>query len=441
MSEQNTQSAEAAAGGAMGLAPASVAMIERYLRQRHRPPVWEPLPDEAALVGYLLGEGSSDALQTLERRLARDPSARALLRRVDSALESIRRLTWDDVVQLASADRTGTDTVVIQVARVWQRRLERQMRLSPASLSRYLKDFGGWSGSRGDDSQDENRPLAWSTLHSALQQSLKPSVERPVFAVVRGARVHPGARSAIQVVGLPSHFSEVDVEMAEMTQEGALQVKVNFRLSAEHKTSVPRRPERVRLQLTAAGQEWLLGESMVSGQFAEWNIPQMGASLGIASGPLDLSRLTLKFGRALRRHPALDPASSVDRPAVPTTVTAAVIDSNGRQNRTPSVLTLPMPDAPTFQAGRLHLTIGLPSAARSALAAYRLNVDIAVTPERSQRLGSFPVNRWSDDGAARVLEIPWPGGGASKASAEIALLLLQISLQAGAGSRVGNPEI
>ena len=173
------------------LSSASIALIQRFLQVRPQPEHFDgPLLDIRAMIAYLMGEATPADAHSIELRLASDLTSRGAFRRVDKVLESLRRLAWDEVVRVAAGENQGGENDdVAAVARIWQERLNRQMDLKPVNLTRYLNDFGGWSGARANETfRDNEQALAWSTMNAVLQQSLRP-MSRPAYAVVRGGGV------------------------------------------------------------------------------------------------------------------------------------------------------------------------------------------------------------------------------------------------------------
>jgi hypothetical protein len=375
MSEENARAPE--------LSLRTVALLEELMR-RHKPlmPSAAP-PDVETLTRYLSGSLSADATRAVERSIIAHPSSRGLLRQARAALDEIQTLTWAEM-----SERAKTDDLAGTVAQAW-------LIITSERVTASARAHGWWGKRVWTEVRQKVREgvaeaaAAWAAFTSFGQQ-LQAALSQSRLAWARGRERAEGV-----VVVLPDGEVVVLVPIiAEVASDGALRVAVSVRTpTGDPSATVDGQP--VHLALAMGEEVWHLTFGVIEGDRAEWNLPELGAALGLPVGQLltDCLRIALgewKEEQRVGRVPVL--AEIVDSAGQPTTSHRAVIEFLSE---------------PRWTNGQFEIAVALSRETRTTYRNHALLLDVIISTRRYQRIGAWRVSDWSDE--VRTLTAPCPG--------------------------------
>ncbi len=180
---------------------------------------------------------------------------------------------------------------------------------------------------------------------------------------------------------------------AEVASDGALRVAVNVRTPTGN-PSARVDGQTVHLALAMGDEVWHLTSGVIEGDHAEWNLPGVGAALGLPVGQLLTNYLRLTLGewesqQRTGRVPVL--AEIVDAAGQPTTSHRAVIEFLSE---------------PRWTNGQFEIAVALSRETRTTYRNHILHLDVIISARRYQRIGAWRVSDWSDE--VRTLTAPCP---------------------------------
>jgi len=363
-----SESVEEAKEEAQPLSQDSAELLDAWLRSQEF--AAEPdAPDVAALVAYLSGALSADALRSVERGLVLHPSARTQLRPTREALRALRALPWSEAAQARQAeDLTG------QVARAWLALAAGSVAAAPSAQRQWQAE--GWNAIRQKIAAGAiETKAAWANF-LAFGTQLRAAFQRVGPAVARSG----WDASPLLWGDLPP---DIHLSLStEVSAEGTLQATLTIQDSWESPSS-RLAGTQIQLRFLVNGQTWPLADAEVVEDRAVWTLPAMGTALGLATGSLPAAYFCLVLNDA----PPPLPADSLP-------LLAEVQDAEGKPTAPPVLLELR--SEPRWAEEKFHLEIALSGPIRIAYEAYQLRLEVAVFGNFRQCLGRWPIRDWSD---------------------------------------------
>ncbi|MCS6862388.1 MAG: hypothetical protein NZT92_18960, partial [Abditibacteriales bacterium] len=357
-------------------------LLEALLR-RHQPLMVSPPPDVEALTRYLSGVLSADATGAVERGIIAHPSSRQQLRQVRAILRELQTLLWAEV-----SERTKADDLTGAVAQVW-------LTIAAERVAAAARAPAWWGQQVWSDVRQKvaagvaEAQAAWAAF-AAFGRQLQAALSLPRLAWARGQERPEG----VVVVSSEGEVVVLVPVIAEVTSHGALRVVVNVRTPTGDPTNAVD-GQTVHLALAWGDEVWHVASSAIEGDRVEWNLPELGAALGLPPGQLlaDCLRLTLgkwESQQRAERVPVL--AEIVDADGQPITAHYALIEFVGE---------------PRWTNGQFELAVALSPETRTTYRHHLLMIDVIISTRRYQRIGAWRVSDWRDE--VRTLTAPCPG--------------------------------
>lgn len=336
--------------------------------------------DTSELVYYLCQALSSADRLRVERFLIQHDGMRHRLFEIRGELDRQQSMSIRNLKQAALRDDLQGE-----VARAWQSLVSERLILAEET-------FNWWQSKEWSSAQKGliaglgQAQASWGALVEFGRQ-WQAALSAPRVALARGAY----ETGAVIEGKLPNG---IEAELSgEITESSDLHAELKI-VDASKSPSNAASGLTAKLMLRLNDERWPLEETEINGYAAEWNLPGFGKILELPKGPLPDAGFIVVIGEQTSQQEALS-----------RTLLAEVINSQ-HQSLPSEFAAVEILGRPQWDNGILSLKIVVPELTRQKYPEYTLLIEITITLNNRQRLGSWPIAEWNEH--FRVLQMECP---------------------------------
>ena len=349
---------------------ALVSALQASSHERHESNSFSSTFSTANFVGYLCGAIIGESARTLERQLILTREGRGKLREVKKELTLVQSLSWETIEA-----RTETPGVPGEVAIAWKRILTD--RLAGVGSLEEVRNSGLDALREQMTAGNRVSENGWTALLAFGKRLRLFQMTSLNYAIARG----DSAGGAATFIGVPGNL--IPELVAEVNSDGSLMASLSL-YDSSYQLSSGSDGKSVSLSIGLEGELWRIGSSVVQSGIATWNLPEAQSILNLSEGLLSLQTLTVSFGE-------LQKSDAETMHSLPCEIT----DATGVQTQEVPELAH-IANTPRIEAELFSAEVKLEADIVRKFPDCRFTLDLAITPNSWQRLGSWEMRHFEN---------------------------------------------